>query len=92
MRVRIELGGLFGIGARHMYYPGFAARTVEWDKPFISESGFRSFLGLWAEPFSCILPHEFCCKVIQTYISEELKGKLRVIAPRPKPKHGQPAG
>src|SRR5262245_26185190 len=38
-RVRVELDGVFGIS-----FPAFGAHAVDWHKPFISETGFRSFL------------------------------------------------
>ena len=46
MRVRIELEGMFGIGARFMSWLGLGAHAVDWDKPFLSETGYRSFLGV----------------------------------------------
>jgi hypothetical protein len=42
MRVRIEMEGLFGIGSRHCPWMNFSAHAVDWDKPFLSETGNRS--------------------------------------------------
>src|ERR1700730_10878662 len=49
MRVRIELHGMFGIGSTSCLFPGFYARAVDLDRPFLSETGFRTFLGLSAQ-------------------------------------------
>ena len=46
MRVRIEIKGMFGIGSTFCLFPGFYARAVDMDRPFLSETGFRSFLGV----------------------------------------------
>ncbi len=54
MRVRVALHGVFGIGSWSGFWPGFAAHAVDWDKPFLSETGYRSFLGIYAPP--CFRP------------------------------------
>lgn len=79
MRVRIALDGMFGIGSHVVYWPGFAAHAVDWDRPFLSETGYRSFAGLYAEPAPGLLPDEFAGKVIASHIARELKGRLRPI-------------
>lgn len=79
MRVRIELDGMFGIGSHFVYWPGFAAHAVDWDRPFLSETGYRSFVGLYAEPAPGLLPDEFAGKVIASHVARELKGQLRPI-------------
>jgi hypothetical protein len=82
MRVRFEIDGLFGTGARYMSWPGFTAHAVEWDKPFISETGFRSFLGLRGELCSGQTTAAFATDVIAAHIERELKGKLLIIEPK----------
>jgi hypothetical protein len=82
MRVRIELDGLFGIASSVAFWPGFAAHAVDDDRPFISETGYRSFLGIHAAPVPDLTPDEFAAKVIAAHIERELKGRLRTIAPR----------
>src|ERR1035438_5525071 len=42
--VRVTMDGMFGICASMNVWPGFAAHAVEYDKPFLSETGYRSFL------------------------------------------------
>lgn len=43
MRVRVRMDGFFGIGAEYLDYMNFSANAVEWNKPFLSETGYRSF-------------------------------------------------
>lgn len=82
MRVRIDLDGMFGIGARFNFWPGFSAHAVEFDKPFLSETGYRSFLGIFAAPQSGLTPDIFVHKVISAYVEGELNGKLKAVAAR----------
>ncbi len=81
MKVRIAMDGIFGMGARFMCWPGFAAHAVDYDKPFISHTGYRSFLGIHAEPVPGMSVDEFAVMVIATHIERELKGKLTAINP-----------
>ncbi len=73
MRLRIELDGMFGCS--FCYWPGFAAHAVDHERPFISETGYRSFLGIHADPVPGLLPDAFAGKVIAAYIERELKGR-----------------
>lgn len=82
MQVRIEMDGMFGIGAKFQYWPGFAARVVVEDRPFLSETGYRSFLGIHAEPEAGLTVDEFVGKVIAAYVARELKGRLVGVSPR----------
>lgn len=79
MQVRIELDGMFGIGARHSFWPGFSAHAVDYDRPFLSETGYRSFLGIHADPVPGLTPDEFVRKVVTAYIERDLNGKLVTI-------------
>jgi hypothetical protein len=81
MRVRIELDGMFGIGANYMSWPGFAARAVEFEKPFLSETGYRSFIGLHGELLAGETPDAFALRAISSHVARELKGRLRSIRP-----------
>ncbi|MEA2823004.1 MAG: hypothetical protein QOJ86_5008 [Bradyrhizobium sp.] len=76
MRVRIEMDGLFGVGAHFMTWPGFGAHAVEWDKPFISETGYRSFLGLHGELCEGQSTEAFAAAVIEAHVARTLKGRL----------------
>lgn len=83
--VRIEMEGVFGIGSGFGYWPGFAAHAVDYDKPFISGSGFRSFLGISVAAVPGELPDAFAARVIETYVARELRGRLPEIAARHRP-------
>jgi hypothetical protein len=82
MRVRIEIKGMFGIGSTFCLFPSFYARAVDWDRPFLSETGFRSFLGLSGDLAPGLTPEEFVRAVIASHVRGELKGRLRAIEPR----------
>jgi hypothetical protein len=82
MKVRIEIEGVFGIGSGFAFWPGFSAHAVERDKPFLSETGYRSFLGVHAEPAADMTPDSFVRAVIETHVAKHLKGKLLRIEER----------
>jgi hypothetical protein len=82
MKVRIELEGIFGIGCGFCYWPGFAARAVDYDRPFLSETGYRSFLGIHADPAPGLTPDTFAEKIVAAYVARECRGRLLAIAPR----------
>ena len=79
MRVRIELDGMFGIGSGVSFWPGFSAHAVDFDRPFLSQTGYRSFLGIYAEPQEDLSPDLFTQKIIAAYVEYDLKGKLVTI-------------
>jgi len=76
MRVLIKLSGLFGIGARFMTYLSFSAHAVDWEQPFLSETGYRSFMGVNAAFILGLTPDTFVREVITTHVAATLKGKL----------------
>ncbi|GGC12651.1 hypothetical protein GCM10011494_34360 [Novosphingobium endophyticum] len=82
MQVAIDLNGIFGIGSSVGFWPGFAAHAVELDKPFLSSTGYRSFLGIHADPQAELSPDEFAAKVVGGYVARELGGKLVTIDQR----------
>lgn len=77
MRVRIELEGIFGIGCSTDFYPGFAAHIVDKEKPFFSETGYRSFLGVHAEPLANLTPDEYVRQAIVAHITTLGKRKRK---------------
>lgn len=81
-RVRVETDGLFGIGCVSGFWPGFAAHAVDLDRPFISETGYRSFLGIHAAPCPGLTPEAFAGKVIAAHVAKEMKGRLVPIETR----------
>lgn len=82
MKVRIALSGMFGICSTMCFWPGFAAHACDPDRPFLSSTGYRSFLGIGAAPVAGLLPDEFASKVIAAHVAQELKGKLLAIDAR----------
>lgn len=82
MRVRIDMDGIFGIGARYMPWMNFSARAVDWEKPFLSETGYRSFMGLYAKLVPDLTPGIFAEEAISGYVKTSLKGKLAPIQQR----------
>ncbi len=87
LRVRIEINGVFSIGSSSCFWPGFAAHAVEFHRPFISETGYRSFLGIYAESTPGIAPNFYARAVIETHIETHRKGRLLRIEPRYRSTH-----
>ena len=81
MRVAIDMDGIFGIGASHMAWLGFSAHAVDFDKPFISETGYRSFLGCGGALLPGYTPDRFASEIIAAHIRHGLKDRLIAIKP-----------
>jgi hypothetical protein len=79
MKVRIEQDGMFGVGTFSAFWPGFSAHAVDYDKPFLSETGYRSFIGVHADVSPGVSPDRFAGEVIGNYLQAECKGKPRRI-------------
>lgn len=80
MRVRIETDGIFGLFTREEIARDFAAHAVDFDRPFISKTGYRSFLGFpGVQPEPGQTPEEWYRQAIRTFVSRDLKGKLVTI-------------
>src|SRR6202023_4095907 len=84
MRVRIELHGMFGIGSTSCLFAGFYAHAVDTDRPFLSETGFRTFLGVSGQLVPGLTTEDFAHETIATHVRQELKGKLFPIETRRK--------
>jgi hypothetical protein len=82
MRVRIELKGMFGIGSTSCLFPGFYAHAVDRDRPFLSETGFRTFLGVSGQLVPGLTTADFVRETIATHVRQELKGRLLPIEKR----------
>ena len=57
-RVLINMSGVFGLCSGTVFWPGFKADCVDVAKPFISETGYRSFLGINAKPTLGLKPDD----------------------------------
>jgi hypothetical protein len=77
--VHIRMDGMLGIGRHCAIWPGFDATVVEPDKPFLSETGYRSFIGVHAKLVPGLTPDAFAREVIASYVKGECKGKLRSV-------------
>jgi hypothetical protein len=91
MRVQIEMDGIFGVASNVFPWLGFAAHAVEWGKPFLSETGYRSFIGLRGGLQPGMTPDSFAREIIAVHVARELKGKLVSIEPKYRARHEEPA-
>jgi hypothetical protein len=80
MKIRIEQDGMFGTGTGSMFWPGFGAHAVDYDKPFLSETGYRSFHGAQGSAAPGITPDRYAEEMIRAYMQRECKGRPRKIA------------
>jgi hypothetical protein len=87
MRVQIEMDGIFGVASNVFPWLGFAAHAVEWGKPFLSETGYRSFIGLRAGLQPGMTPDSFAREIIALHVARELKGKLLAIKQEYRERH-----
>lgn len=85
MRVRIDMDGVYGLFATTSFWLTFSAHVVDVDRPFISETGYRSFLGVRGDPVPGLTPDAFAVKVIAEHVRTEMKGKLVAIEDRYRP-------
>lgn len=83
MRVRITMDGIFGIGAATGFWLGFEAFAVDLTRPFLSETGYRSFLGCGLELAPGVTPERFAARIIGHFVAHTLRGRLTPIRPRP---------
>ncbi len=83
MRVRVVMEGVLGLAAAPL--PSFVVMAIDYDEPFLSETGFKSFLGYSLVLATGALPDEHARSVIGTYVRERLKGKLYRIEARYRP-------
>lgn len=79
MPVHVVMDGMIGVSAGLNVWPGFSSNVVEADKPFISDTGYRSFLGAHAQLVPGLTPDMFAREVIVAYIKDECKGRLRSV-------------
>lgn len=77
MRVRIETRGLYGICGP----ASFNALAVDPALPFLSETGYRSFLGYGPGPKAGLTVDAYARQVIEWHVAGELRGRLFAIAP-----------
>lgn len=86
MRVRIRTRGMFGIGMSWSFWPGFCAHAVDYARPFLSETGYRSFLGTHAALVPNMTPETFAQEIVASFVERNLKGRLLHIRHERNPK------
>lgn len=82
LHARVDMGSMFGIGATAMPYLGFSVRAVDPNRPFLSETGYRSFLGCTV-PAECGMTTEgFVRRILESFVTRDLRGKLLRVDPK----------
>lgn len=81
MRVRIDMQGMFGIAATAMAWMSFGANAIDLDRPFLSETGYRSFMGCGGALEAGYTPDTFAAAIVRSHVERDLKEKLRKITP-----------
>jgi len=83
--IHIEMDGIFGIASHAYHWLGFSAHALEFEKPFISETGFRSFVAIGGALEPGFTPDSFAADIISAHVKDQLRGKLLAIAPEYRP-------
>lgn len=79
LNVRIVMEGMLGIARDPV--SSFSAHAVDLEKPFISDTGYQSFIG-WKFPFSPgMRPDDYVNTALARHIKRHLKGMLYMIEP-----------
>lgn len=73
MRVGVETDGVMGMCADRGF--SASANVVDLDAPFLSETGYRSFLGLTQWPDADEEPASYWRRCFEAHVAGELKGK-----------------
>ncbi len=79
MEISVEMEGMFGVGASSMLFLGFSVRAVDPAKLFLSETGYRSFLGCSVEPEIGMTTEGFVRRLVEAHVEHDLKGRLLSI-------------
>ena len=76
------MDGLFGVGACFTPWINFSARAVDHDRPFLSSTGFRSFMGLRASLVAGLTTDAFATEIVAAFIRKKSKGRLVAVDDR----------
>ena len=75
--IAVKLEGLFGIGIFEADYPGFEVRAVDANLPFVSETGYRSFIGAGRRRLQPgLTPQAYVLRCLEEYLEGPMKGRL----------------
>ena len=91
MVLDVTMQGIFGIGSTAMPYLGFEARAVHHNRPFLSPTGYRSFLGVSVAPKPGMDVEAFVHRIIEIYVRNECKGRLVSIGKKYRKTGGEKA-
>lgn len=88
LKLRVEMDGMFGLcGGPH---PSFVVHAVEPQAPFISETGYRSFLGVSPLAEAGMSTADYAEATIRDYVRRVRKGKLCSIEEEYRERVAQP--
>lgn len=79
IRATITTEGLFGLSASACFWIGFEALAVDFDAPFISETGYRWFDGLDDAPAPGVTPSRFVRETVERHVGDRMGGQLVAI-------------
>jgi hypothetical protein len=77
--VLVAMDGMFGLCGS---ISGFSTHVVDQDRPFVSPTGYRSFLCCRVELVAGMTTGDFAQRAIADHVAGEMKGKLVPIDPR----------
>lgn len=80
MALQVTMEGIFRIGGCYMPYCSFSVRAVDQDKPFLSSTGYRSFLDVSVSPKPGMDTKQFVHRVVEIHVEKELGNRLFPIA------------
>lgn len=82
MQIAVEMGGMFNIGATSTPFSGFSVCACDPSRPFLSETGYRSFLGVTVSPENGMTTERFVQRVVAAHVGIALNGKLLRVDPK----------
>jgi hypothetical protein len=84
-RVLIEQRGMLGLLCGHSHELGFDAHAVDLDRPFVSPTGYRSWISGTHSLIADATPDVIAKLCIESYVAKEMKGRLVAIEPKWQP-------
>lgn len=84
MRVRIETQGLYGVCG----YASFDAHAVDRGRPFLSPTGYRSFIGYGPGTAVGVTVDAYAGRAVEEHVARELRGRLLPIDPQYRTREG----
>ncbi|HIG21753.1 MAG TPA: hypothetical protein EYG02_10505 [Henriciella marina] len=82
MRCSVDVDGMFGIGGKFMQWTSFSVKAVDWDRRFLSSTGYRSFLGYYLETDEPLSVDDFVRHILEGYIKDAFKSRSDMPIPK----------